>query len=118
MDAKFGRGAEEPNAMNRGLDTGNFEGPGWDCITITQAGAGRHYKGKLLFYIQMPNLVNRIQFSNSSPRPVHDPEQDDNTMELPKPPLEGNLQIDDGLDHGRMQCPWIQAPEFPHRLRQ
>jgi hypothetical protein len=46
MDSKFGRGAEEPNAMNRELDTGNFEGPGWECSSITQAGAGRYYKGK------------------------------------------------------------------------
>jgi hypothetical protein len=46
MEAKFGRGAE-PEAVNRELDTGNFEGPGWDCISITQAGAGRYYKGKL-----------------------------------------------------------------------
>jgi hypothetical protein len=46
MEAKFGRGAE-PEQTNRELDTGNFEGPGWDCISITQAGAGRYYKGKL-----------------------------------------------------------------------
>jgi hypothetical protein len=45
MDAKLGRGAE-PNAMNRELDTGNFEGPGWECSSITQAGAGRYYQGK------------------------------------------------------------------------
>jgi hypothetical protein len=50
MEAKFGRGAE-PEAVNRELDTGNFEGPGWDCISITQAGAGRYYKGKLFVTI-------------------------------------------------------------------
>jgi hypothetical protein len=47
MNAKFGRGAEKED-LNRELDTGNFEGPGWDCISITQAGAGRFYKGKIL----------------------------------------------------------------------
>jgi hypothetical protein len=47
MEAKFGRGAE-PEALNRELDTGSFEGPGWECSEITQAGAGRYYKGKNL----------------------------------------------------------------------
>jgi hypothetical protein len=47
MNAKFGRGAE-PEPVNRELDTGNFEGPGWECKAITQAGAGRFYKGKIL----------------------------------------------------------------------
>jgi hypothetical protein len=50
MDAKFGRGAE-PEGLNRELDTGNFQGPGWDCHEITQAGAGPYYKGKLLVTI-------------------------------------------------------------------
>jgi hypothetical protein len=50
MDAKFGRGAE-PEGLNRELDTGNFQGPGWDCHEITQAGAGRYYKGKLFVAI-------------------------------------------------------------------
>lgn len=47
MNAKFGRGADTKN-LNRELDTGNFEGPGWECHSISQAGAGRFYKGKLL----------------------------------------------------------------------
>jgi hypothetical protein len=50
MNAKFGRGAEpEPEPLNRELDTGNFEGPGWECSSISQAGAGRYYKG-IVFY--------------------------------------------------------------------
>jgi hypothetical protein len=51
MDVKFGRGAE-PDKMNRELETGNFEGPGWKCKAITQAAAGRFYKGKHFLQIK------------------------------------------------------------------